>query len=353
MSKIIRLISIITLFLVPFLVLAQSAAPALTRSLSLGAQGNDVKSLQEFLARDTKIYPEGLATGYFGLKTQEAVKRWQQKYGIDAVGIVGPKTIAKIKEVSQSVPEKPAQTTTATPSTTATTPEATVPATPTAPADVTPPTATLEIRPAAPTNVYIKFIPSEEVIATYEYGLTVNYGSAKEASNQYSSSAVGMFLDNLTFSSTYQIRVKVTDRAGNIGYSKNYTFTTPGFSQAPVVSYGPVVVPSSATPATAVAISWSTNIPCTGILRYDASTSLGNSKNSGYNTDHSVVLTGLGSGATYVARIDCYTAKEALNDGNNFTFVATGTNSSSAISNPFLANIFKLLNEVVQKFRVR
>ena len=52
----------------------QIALQEITRSLSLGSRGNDVIKLQEFLARDKEIYPEGLATGFYGPKTVEAVK---------------------------------------------------------------------------------------------------------------------------------------------------------------------------------------------------------------------------------------------------------------------------------------
>ena len=68
--------------MVPVLVMAQSSSLELTRSLSLGMRGEDVKALQQFLAKDSKYIPEGLTTGYFGSKTQTAVKKWQQKYGI-------------------------------------------------------------------------------------------------------------------------------------------------------------------------------------------------------------------------------------------------------------------------------
>ena len=63
-----------------------------TRSLGLGSQGDDVKSLQEFLAKDIDVYPEGLLTGYFGKLTEAAVIKFQAKHGIDQVGVVGPKT---------------------------------------------------------------------------------------------------------------------------------------------------------------------------------------------------------------------------------------------------------------------
>lgn len=73
----------------------------LTRSLSLGSSGNDVKSLQEFLAEHPDIYPERLITGYFGLLTEKAIKRFQEKYGIEVVGIVGPRTRERLKLFAQ------------------------------------------------------------------------------------------------------------------------------------------------------------------------------------------------------------------------------------------------------------
>ncbi|OGY63265.1 MAG: hypothetical protein A3J53_03380 [Candidatus Harrisonbacteria bacterium RIFCSPHIGHO2_02_FULL_40_20] len=73
--------------------------PEITRYLYKGISGNDVKSLQIYLAQDKTIYPEGLTTGYFGNLTEAAVKRFQTKYGVDSVGAVGPKTRAKLKEL--------------------------------------------------------------------------------------------------------------------------------------------------------------------------------------------------------------------------------------------------------------
>jgi len=75
-----------------------------TRNLYLGSQGNDVKKLQEFLAKDKTIYPEGKITGYFGLLTKKAVQRFQCKYNIvcsgapysTGYGAVGPKTREKL-----------------------------------------------------------------------------------------------------------------------------------------------------------------------------------------------------------------------------------------------------------------
>jgi len=61
--------------------------------------GNDVKILQEILATDRDIYPEGLTTGYFGSLTEKAVKRFQKLANLEQTGTVGPKTLSKINEL--------------------------------------------------------------------------------------------------------------------------------------------------------------------------------------------------------------------------------------------------------------
>lgn len=81
-----------------------SACPLIGRSLRAGSSGDDVTRLQQFLARDSAIYPEAMVTGYYGALTEAAVKRWQVKYNIvssgtadtTGYGVVGPRTAAAI-----------------------------------------------------------------------------------------------------------------------------------------------------------------------------------------------------------------------------------------------------------------
>lgn len=65
------------------------------RSLAQGASGEDVRALQEFLQSENVF--SGTPTGYFGPVTSLALTRWQASQGIDAAGVVGPKTLEKIK----------------------------------------------------------------------------------------------------------------------------------------------------------------------------------------------------------------------------------------------------------------
>ncbi|TSC91383.1 MAG: Peptidoglycan binding protein [Parcubacteria group bacterium Licking1014_17] len=82
----------------------QKTESKFTKSLYRGIKNNEVKVLQEFLKKFPEIYPEGLITGYFGHLTEAAVKRLQGKYGIETVGIVGPKTRQKLNELVLTKP---------------------------------------------------------------------------------------------------------------------------------------------------------------------------------------------------------------------------------------------------------
>ncbi len=70
-----------------------------------GSSGAAVTALQQFLAADPSIYPEGTVSGYYGKLTQAAVGRWQAKNGIvssgspstNGFGSVGPRTAAAMK----------------------------------------------------------------------------------------------------------------------------------------------------------------------------------------------------------------------------------------------------------------
>jgi len=71
----------------------------LLRQLREGMTGEDVELLQEILATDSDVYPEGLVTGYFGPLTKNAVKRFQKIAGLDQVGLVGPQTLSRINQL--------------------------------------------------------------------------------------------------------------------------------------------------------------------------------------------------------------------------------------------------------------
>ena len=83
------------------------------RDLVPGQRNDEVRRLQELLASDKEIYPEGITSGYYGTLTRNAVRRFQLKYGVIASanasgnGRFGPKTRAKFVEIFGSAPSAP------------------------------------------------------------------------------------------------------------------------------------------------------------------------------------------------------------------------------------------------------
>jgi PKD repeat protein len=67
----------------------------LHRNLVRGAQGDDVRGLQEFLTSEG--YLSASATGFFGPMTAQALAQWQAKEGVQSVGSLGPITRERIK----------------------------------------------------------------------------------------------------------------------------------------------------------------------------------------------------------------------------------------------------------------
>lgn len=93
---------------------AAAVSPVFNSTLSRGAENADVKRLQQLLNSDpdTRISASGIGspgneTNFFGTATENAVKKFQAKYGIvssgdpasTGYGMVGAKTRAKLQEV--------------------------------------------------------------------------------------------------------------------------------------------------------------------------------------------------------------------------------------------------------------
>jgi len=81
------------------------------KHLAIGSRGEDVSALQKLLLQED-VYPEGTISGYFGTLTREAVRRFQEKYGLagpadPGYGTVGPMTRAKLNTLSSSYVQGP------------------------------------------------------------------------------------------------------------------------------------------------------------------------------------------------------------------------------------------------------
>jgi peptidoglycan hydrolase CwlO-like protein len=70
----------------------------LRADLAEGATGDDVAKLQALLATDPTLYPEGLKTGYFGPRTEEALKRFQLRHELEVTGVLDEETKALLEE---------------------------------------------------------------------------------------------------------------------------------------------------------------------------------------------------------------------------------------------------------------
>lgn len=67
-----------------------------------GASGDYVRDIQRDLIRAGFPLPAFGADGDFGGETERAVLRFQRRYGLQVDGIVGPETLAKLKEVTNT-----------------------------------------------------------------------------------------------------------------------------------------------------------------------------------------------------------------------------------------------------------
>jgi len=62
------------------------------RTLTGGSVGTDVRLIQNALATDPILYPEGVVSGYFGPLTKRAVERFQTENGLLQTGVFGSQT---------------------------------------------------------------------------------------------------------------------------------------------------------------------------------------------------------------------------------------------------------------------
>ena len=72
------------------------------RDLRKGMSSEEIKAIQQILASDPDIYPEGTISGYYGPLTEKALKRFREKYGIkdeDKEDRIGQKTLEKLYEL--------------------------------------------------------------------------------------------------------------------------------------------------------------------------------------------------------------------------------------------------------------
>jgi peptidoglycan hydrolase-like protein with peptidoglycan-binding domain len=86
-----------------------------TKDLKMGQQGNDVKKLQQFLnSKGYNVTKIGEETKYFGLKTKEAIMKFQKQNSIPFTGYFGPQTRILVNSLigNNAIPSSQTQTST-------------------------------------------------------------------------------------------------------------------------------------------------------------------------------------------------------------------------------------------------
>lgn len=69
-----------------------------TKNLAIGSRGDEVTALQKLLVSQGYMVADDVS-GYYGLKTYAAVRRYQTANGISATGFVGPETRARLNSM--------------------------------------------------------------------------------------------------------------------------------------------------------------------------------------------------------------------------------------------------------------
>ncbi len=98
---------LITIICICSIFVLQNSVPVYTgetEALSrLGSQGEEVTAIQQAL-KDRGLFT-GDVTGYYGTKTQTAVRRFQQQQGLSVDGIAGPQTLSALGISIGQVPQ--------------------------------------------------------------------------------------------------------------------------------------------------------------------------------------------------------------------------------------------------------
>jgi peptidoglycan hydrolase-like protein with peptidoglycan-binding domain/lysophospholipase L1-like esterase len=327
------------LFLFTYKIQAQSfqSAPAITplsisRPLYFGVSGKDVAMLQNFL-KDLGYFKHYTITNYFGFVTKKAVVDFQKKYGIDPIGIVGPKTRAKITELSMLIVPKNSLETSGINTTTST---ANTPlpfwsliggpspvSTPVSTPDTTAPTISMTVPSNGATvggSLVTLTATTSDNVAVAGVKFYVNGGLV---GSEITTSPYSMIWDSTATSSGSKIIVSVArDTSNNVATSGAVTITVDNTS--PIISSI-----SSGTPGlTSTTVTWTTDEAATSRVVYGTTSSYGSASTSAaFVTSHSVGLTGLTSNTTYHFAV---VSTDAL--GN----IATSTDQTFTTATPSL-----------------
>lgn len=313
----------------------------LLRHLREGMSGDDIKTLQAILSKYPDIYPEGLITGFYGPATARAVKRFQEREKLEAVGFVGPKTLAKLLKELEKDPigheddEDKKDHRTKRPC--AMVPpghliapgwlrkhDGVRPIVPpcqklppgiedredgtkgtTTPDTIAPVVSSLAAGSITATSAHITWTTNEKatgkvVFATSMIGSTT--ATSMVSSNELTLNH-SMALTGLSSNTTYHFYVQSADKSGNLTTSSQMSFQTSSIADAtpPVISS----VSATGITATSTHITWTTNENANSKVWYSVTSPVLSAtgtpaiSDAGFVMSHDLMLTGLTASTTY------------------------------------------------------
>jgi hypothetical protein len=172
------------------------------------------------------------------------------------------------------------------------------------------------------TSATVNWTTNEASDTQLEYGSSTAYGVLTPLATG-KVTAHSVLLSGLTSGTTYHVRVRSRDAAGNLATSPDRTFTTlqvPGGTDTTVPTISAISVQSITT--TSATITWTTNEASDGRIRYGLTANYSTVSNLMPNsvTAHSATLAGLAAGTTYHFRVESRDAAGNLAQSLDRTF---------------------------------
>ncbi len=186
----------------------------------------------------------------------------------------------------------------------------------------------------------VSWTTDEPATSQLEYGTSLAYGSLTSLDAALVASH-SVTLAGLTPGTTYQIRARSRDAAGNEAVSANLVrATTP---PAPPTVSGIAIAGVSDVAAT---VSWTTSTPTTSQVEYGISTDYGSiAVDTEFLTDHRLTLTNLSTDTVYHYRIGGLDAYEQPASSSDQSFATSGAAVGGEIAAPVIDSPVK--NEIL------
>lgn len=185
----------------------------------------------------------------------------------------------------------------------------------------------------------IQWLTDEEATTEVEYGMTTAYGSSKVDGTLVLNHDVT--LTGLRDGTQYHFRVKSKDKDNNISIWYDLTFTTKLGTQTDtdtvlIYDVRPTGTNDANVSQTSAVISWRTNKPAEGWVRYGTSTNYSKTAyaNPPRDFQKSLTLTGLMAGTTYYFEITVKDITGKTNKTIGYTFVTKSVDGGTVTPPP-------------------